>query len=381
MTAVLLAISAFLTSCSKNIEISPASVPASTLPAGKTPLPVETIPAPQESQEPSETAAPVPVELMERTFRINGRDSRIYMMTADIADQRISVVPYLSFGKIYGFETLNDMVDSTKAFAGVNGGFFFEYGRPSGLVVIDGETVSPGSGKYESIVIYDGNITFEKIETLITVAVGDDRFETVNLNLPLNEGDYGIYSRHYGNTDRLGFERKYIEISAGEVSDYGFASSPEGIPPDGYIICLPMEFEFPGNLKDIEVSVNIFPSFSTGTSAYEGASMLVKDGISLAGDTMPWVGNLNKNDPRTCIGKLKDGRLGFVVIDGRQEGYSTGTTGRETADILIELGFTDAFMLDGGASSAMYFDGNIVNSPADMGIERILAGSVLLYIN
>ena len=78
------------------------------------------------------------------------------------------------------------------------------------------------------------------------------------------------------------------------------------------------------------------------------------------------------------MGITNDGRLGFVVIDGRQNDYSSGTTGRETADVLIDLGFTDAVMLDGGGSSQMIIDGRTVNSPSSGPEGRPIAGGFMI---
>ncbi len=67
----------------------------------------------------------------------------------------------------------------------------------------------------------------------------------------------------------------------------------------------------------------------------------------------------------------------FVVVDGRQSGYSEGVTLTELADIMVDLGATTAYNLDGGGSSTMYFDGEVINSPSNGG-ER--ATSDILYI-
>ena len=74
---------------------------------------------------------------------------------------------------------------------------------------------------------------------------------------------------------------------------------------------------------------------------------------------------------------IDDNHLVFVVVDGRQEGYSAGVTLTELADILVDLGATTAYNLDGGGSSTMYFNGDVVNQPSNGG-ER--ATSDILYL-
>lgn len=58
--------------------------------------------------------------------------------------------------------------------------------------------------------------------------------------------------------------------------------------------------------------------------------------------------------PRTAVGLSGEGRyVWLLVIDGRQKGYSVGTTHTETAKIFQLFGVTDALNLDGGGSTTM----------------------------
>ena len=75
---------------------------------------------------------------------------------------------------------------------------------------------------------------------------------------------------------------------------------------------------------------------------------------------------------------IDDNHLVFVVVDGRSPGYSAGVTMTELAEIMQDLGATTAYNLDGGGSSTMYFDGELVNDPLGNGQER--GTSDILYI-
>jgi exopolysaccharide biosynthesis protein len=58
--------------------------------------------------------------------------------------------------------------------------------------------------------------------------------------------------------------------------------------------------------------------------------------------------------PRTGVGFDRERRfMWFVVVDGRQPGYSEGMTTVELGDLFLELGCWDASNLDGGGSSIM----------------------------
>jgi len=110
---------------------------------------------------------------------------------------------------------------------------------------------------------------------------------------------------------------------------------------------------------------------------------LVNDGRVLTGidevevDTNVGNHSIQGTQPRTAIGWVNTNHYMLVVVDGRDEGYSRGVTMTELAGIMSDLGCRVAYNLDGGGSSAMYWDGRIINRPSNGG-ER--ATSDILYI-
>ena len=76
---------------------------------------------------------------------------------------------------------------------------------------------------------------------------------------------------------------------------------------------------------------------------------------------------LNSTNPRCAIGYITQGHYVFVVVDGREEGYSKGVTLSELAQIMVDAGCNSAYNLDGGKSAAMVYQGEYVNQPADGG--------------
>jgi exopolysaccharide biosynthesis protein len=76
--------------------------------------------------------------------------------------------------------------------------------------------------------------------------------------------------------------------------------------------------------------------------------------------------------PRTAIGQRKDGTILFLVIDGRQPGYSIGATLLDVQNILYDEGAYTAANLDGGSSATLFYNGKVINKPADMLGERMV---------
>ena len=73
--------------------------------------------------------------------------------------------------------------------------------------------------------------------------------------------------------------------------------------------------------------------------------------------------------PRTAIGQTKDGTILLLVIDGRQL-TSIGATLKDVQDILLDYGAVNAANLDGGSSTTMFYNSQVVNSPANPFGER-----------
>ena len=68
--------------------------------------------------------------------------------------------------------------------------------------------------------------------------------------------------------------------------------------------------------------------------------------------------------PRSCIGQAENGTVLMLVVDGRQVGYSIGATVGDCADILKRYGAVNACCCDGGSSSVMAYNGQLITTPS-----------------
>ncbi len=73
-----------------------------------------------------------------------------------------------------------------------------------------------------------------------------------------------------------------------------------------------------------------------------------------------------KSNPRTAIAMYEPLHYVFMVSDGRTS-ESEGLSLYEMAEVLKELGVKMAYNLDGGGSSSLYFNGEIINKPMNKG--------------
>jgi hypothetical protein len=87
--------------------------------------------------------------------------------------------------------------------------------------------------------------------------------------------------------------------------------------------------------------------------------------------------------PRTAVGMMADGKIIFVVVDGRQPNYSMGASLPEMASIMQFLNVTQAINLDGGGSSEMIIQNVLKNRPSDQHADgrvkaRTLSNAIVL---
>ncbi|MEA4973622.1 hypothetical protein SDC9_87681 [bioreactor metagenome] len=113
-------------------------------------------------------------------------------------------------------------------------------------------------------------------------------------------------------------------------------------------------------------------SVSASQLLAEGAEQLLSFGPALVVDGSvavtedEEVGKAKASNPRTAIGIVDDLHYMLVVSDGRTN-ESNGLSLYQLASFMKDLGVQTAYNLDGGGSSAMYFNGEIVNNPTTDG--------------
>lgn len=78
------------------------------------------------------------------------------------------------------------------------------------------------------------------------------------------------------------------------------------------------------------------------------------------------VGKAKASNPRTAIGIIDETHYVLVVSDGRTD-ESEGLSLYQLAEFMQSLGVTESYNLDGGGSSTMYFNGEVVNNPTSSG--------------
>jgi hypothetical protein len=113
--------------------------------------------------------------------------------------------------------------------------------------------------------------------------------------------------------------------------------------------------------------------------AFGGGPVVVRNGkpVYAAGeDFIP--SQIAPRDPRTAVGQRKNGQIVMVAVDGRRPGYSVGLTNFELAQAMVRLGVVSGAAMDSGGSTALAFDGKLLNRPSDPGGERSVKETIAL---
>ncbi len=119
------------------------------------------------------------------------------------------------------------------------------------------------------------------------------------------------------------------------------------------------------------VEKGVWQAFSFGPALVENGSVTV--GVNTE------VGRGMASNPRTAIGVIDANHYVFVVSDGRTD-ESEGLTLYELAQFMQSLGVQTAYNLDGGGSSTLYFNGQVVNNPTTTGRIQERSVSDIVYI-
>ena len=244
--------------------------------------------------------------------------------------------------------------------------------------ILGGISTAPKQELFKFKVRTDSSLQLQKIESsrfkgFLLEIPDPKRLQVATAENPEEKGDTtsGIAKRN----------NAVAAINAGgfyDANGTGTGRSPYGFIMHGG------KFLLGGDASDDEV--NEFIGFTKDGNLIAGnyskgelVSMGIQEGISFG---PPLVVNGKKMitsgdggwgvGPRTAIGQRKDGTVLFLVIDGRQPSYSIGASLRDLQNIMYEQGAYIAANLDGGSSSTLFLNGEVVNKPADLLGERMI---------
>ena len=295
-------------------------------------------------------------------------------------------------------ETLSSMqrrLSSQATMVGVNGDFSrIADGRPTGILIRDGVLVTPPNGQRSSVGIgLDGTLDVRRVKFFGTWRGTGQRRALNDFNDAPGKNGISLFTSDWGrSTPRVEGSFAVVlapfpasvpntDIVAPVVATAQSASVP--LAPGTAVLvargnaAAKLQAEAALGIP-LTLRLILQPDWTGMADAVGGGPVLVRDGkpVYRANEGFT-VSQIAPRHPRTAVGQLADGRLIFVVVDGRQPGYSIGMTTYEMALTLTRLGAVRGMQLDGGGSSTLAFDGKVLNSPSD-GRERPVPTALML---
>lgn len=191
--------------------------------------------------------------------------------------------------------------------------------------------------------------------------------ETTSAAAKRNKAILAINGGGFYNEPRGG--KPYARLIGNTVINGKLVEPFNGYPGDLFFVGIDKSGQVVGNVPKTEKEL-------MALKPYMGVSfipILLQNGKKL---TIPekW---MTTKQPRTMIGQYANDDLIFIVIDGRQNDWSSGITLENLQDKLLKLGVKSAYNLDGGGSSAMYYNGRLMNRPSD-GKERPVVNNIVV---
>lgn len=162
-----------------------------------------------------------------------------------------------------------------------------------------------------------------------------------------------------------------VAINGGGFDDEGYqgnGSTPSGVTIRNGVAVAKKKYGGNGGV----VGFNQDDVLVLGKMTYkEALNMGIRDAVSFGpflivnGKPAEIVGNGGWGTaPRTAIGQRKDGIVLFLCIDGRRA-TKPGASIKDLIEIMQNYGAYNASNLDGGTSSAMAVNGELINDPVD----------------
>lgn len=280
-----------------------------------------------------------------------------------------------------GRQKLKAIASAHQAVAAINGGYFALDGSLIGNTRINGQTAGTTYFERTSLgFMPDGTLKLATSQYYGVVEIAGQKAYLSGVNCPRGENNTILYNSLFGNyTCTNEFGKEYV-VQNGKVIAINQANS--FIPTDAQVISVH------GTAQDAFAKVRIGDKISIGENfgpELDSASTIVGAGPELLRNGQLHVTAVQEQfpsdiakgkAPRTALGIKADGKIILMVIDGRQS-HSIGTTLTETAQLLQKFGAVNGFNLDGGGSSEMVLQGQILNSPSDGGERPVGSGLIL----
>jgi hypothetical protein len=295
----------------------------------------------------------------------------------------------LSNNAVQGTERVTSMqrrVSDDATVVGVNGG--------GGTVLRGGVLdVAPADKRSSVGVDTDGALHVDRV-VLAGTWQGSGQRRILGINETPRANRTTLYTRAWGTRTPADSGGAYAVLQPFPASQPNIALTAtvtgyvqggnQPIPADGAILAARgsqagfLTAEAPIGSK-VTVVLTLTPPWTNVPEAVGGGPVIVRDGRPVYRAFEDFTSEqLAFRSGRSAVGQTADGRVIFLVADGRQPGYSTGLTNFELALEMMRLGCVSASALSTGAAT-MAFDAKLLNRPSRRGEPGVGDALTLFY--
>ena len=295
----------------------------------------------------------------------NNRPVRINVIElSQGVNDNLVIEPSIASDTLANRSKIGKIAERENAIVAINGGYFKpQTGVPLGTLMINKKIYTGPVYDRVAMGIFDKSYDMARVQLKASVETNIGGLKIDNINQPRMLSVHTIiYTKDWGEisppSPRYG---KQIVVDDGKIVRISYGSNK--IPQNGFVIVgAEKNINKIINAKRVRLDIKISPEWKDVNHIISGGPYLIKNGEIYVDMTAQKLASIGGRNPRTAIGYTKDNHLIMLTADGR-EGASIGLTLMELANLMKEFGCINAMNLDGGGSTVMYVNGQVVNKP------------------
>lgn len=304
----------------------------------------------------------------------NGQTFFVSMLKANLQRSELTLRPIVpNNSTMVGTAPLKTIAQSQGAIAAINGGFFNRNNQLPLGAIRNNQNWQSAPILNRGVLAWNDAGNFQisrlRLQETITNSTGD-RLLSDYINSGYVQTGVSRYTRSWGNSyTSLTNNETIIVVEGDRIREKTIipqaGSNPITIPANGYLIVVRNSPQLASRFnqgQQLQISSATTPPTMANFPHILGAGPMLLNNrqIVLNGEAEGFSNAFNQQRAsRSAVALDNQGNIMFVAVHQRIGGPGPGL--QEFAQILLQLGATDALNLDGGSSTQIYLGGEIID--------------------